>query len=38
MNDSFGFEEPIIMTEDTKNRPPEKKSMRRGRLLQELYL
>ena len=24
MNDSFGFEEPIIMTEDTKNRPPEK--------------
>ena len=33
MNDSFGFEEPIIMTEDTKNRPPEKKKHEAGAII-----
>lgn len=33
MNDSFGFEEPIIMTEDTKNRPPEKKKHEAGAIV-----
>ncbi|WP_443666391.1 hypothetical protein [Eshraghiella crossota] len=33
MNDSFGFEEPIIMTEDTKNGPPEKKKHEAGAII-----
>ena len=33
MNDSFGFEEPIIMTEDTKNRPPENKKHEAGAII-----